>query len=194
MLPRSIQRPKCFARRLAATIVIVAAATMLYLAALQWTGNFHTVVAGEVYRSAQPSSRAIDAYAKAYGIRTILNLRGESNARWYRDEAAAAGRDGIRLINFPMSSSSVISLKETQALMAILRDAPKPLLIHCKAGADRTGLVSTLYLQQIAGVDEETAEWQLSAIYGHVALPYLSSTFAMDEAWEALEKSFGLDS
>lgn len=162
--------------------------------ALQWTGNFHTLVAGEVYRSAQPSSRSIAAYSKAYGIRTILNLRGESHARWYRDEAAAAQRNGIRLINFPMSSSSAISLKQTEALMAILRDAPKPLLIHCKAGADRTGLVSTIYLQQIAGVDEETAEWQLSPIYGHVALPYFSPTFAMDETWEALEKSFGLDS
>lgn len=189
-----ILRPKGFARRLAVAVTVVATATVLYLATLQWTGNFHTVVAGEVYRSAQPSANSIAAYSKSYGIRTILNLRGESKESWYREEAAAAKSNGIRLINFPMSSSSAISLKETQDLMAILRDAPKPLLIHCKAGADRTGLVSTIYLQQIAGVDEETAEWQLSPIYGHVALPYLSSTFAMDETWEALEKSFGLDS
>ncbi|OOG68464.1 protein tyrosine phosphatase [Sinorhizobium sp. A49] len=194
MLSGLILRPKRFARRLILAVAVVAAVSVLYLVTLQWTGNFHTLVAGEVYRSAQPSSRSIAAYSKAYGIRTILNLRGESDARWYRDEAAAAQRNGIRLINFPMSSSSAISLKQTEALMAILRDAPKPLLIHCKAGADRTGLVSTIYLQQIAGVDEETAEWQLSPIYGHVALPYLSSTFAMDETWEALEKSFGLDS
>ncbi|WP_152976089.1 dual specificity protein phosphatase family protein [Ensifer adhaerens] len=195
MLSGLILRSKRFARRLTIAIAVVASAAVLYLTALQWTGNFHTLVAGEVYRSAQPSSSSIAAYSKAYGIRTILNLRGEhSDARWYRDEAAAAERNGIRLINFPMSPSSAISLKETEALMAILRDAPKPLLIHCKAGADRTGLVSTIYLQQIAGVDEETAEWQLSPIYGHVALPYLSSTFAMDETWEALEKSFGLDS
>lgn len=187
-------RPKRFARRLILAVAVVAAVSVLYLVALQWTGNFHTLVAGEVYRSGQPSSRSIAAYSKTYGIRTILNLRGESKESWYRDEAAAAQRNGIRLINFPMSSSSAISLQETRALMAILRDAPKPLLIHCKAGADRTGLVSTIYLQQIAGVDEETAEWQLSPIYGHVALPYFSSTFAMDETWEALEKSFGLDS
>ncbi len=187
-------RPKRFARRLILAVAVVAAVSVLYLVALQWTGNFHTLVAGEVYRSGQPSSRSIAGYSKTYGIRTILNLRGESKESWYRDEAAAAQRNGIRLINFPMSSSSAISLQETRALMAILRDAPKPLLIHCKAGADRTGLVSTIYLQQIAGVDEETAEWQLSPIYGHVALPYFSSTFAMDETWEALEKSFGLDS
>ncbi|OCP07565.1 protein tyrosine phosphatase [Ensifer sp. LC13] len=182
-------------KRLAFITAALGASLALYLAGLQWTGNFHTLVAGEVYRSAQPGPEAIAAYSKAYGIRTILNLRGEkTDERWYRDEVAAAAQNGIRLINFPMSASTEIDRKETDALMAILRDAPKPLLIHCRAGADRTGLVSTIYLQQIAGVDEETAEWQLSPLYGHVALPYLSGTFAMDEAWEALEKSFGLSS
>jgi protein tyrosine/serine phosphatase len=75
-----------------------------------------------------------------------------------------------------------------------MRDAPKPILIHCQAGADRTGLVSVLYLQQIAGIDEETAEEQLSVRFGHIGIPYLSSTFAMDRSWENLEKVFGLDS
>ncbi|CAN7185852.1 dual specificity protein phosphatase family protein [Ensifer adhaerens] len=182
-------------KRLAVGTAALVAALVIYLVGLQWTGNFHTLVAGEVYRSAQPTPEAIAAYSKAYGIRTILNLRGEKpDERWYREEVAAAERNGIRLINFPMSASAEIDRKETDALMAILRDAPKPLLIHCKAGADRTGLVSTIYLQQIAGVDEETAEWQLSPLYGHVAIPYLSGTFAMDETWEALEKSFGLSS
>ena len=182
-------------KRLAVGMAALVAAMVIYLVGLQWTGNFHTLVAGEVYRSAQPTPEAIAAYSKAYGIRTILNLRGERpDERWYREEVAAAERNGIRLINFPMSASAEIDRKETDVLMAILRDAPKPLLIHCKAGADRTGLVSTIYLQQIAGVDEETAEWQLSPLYGHVAIPYLSGTFAMDETWEALEKSFGLSS
>lgn len=194
MASARILRAKRVLKRLAIGTGALAAISALYLVGLQWTGNFHTLVAGEVYRSAQPNPAAIAAYAKAYGIRTILNLRGEKNARWYRDEVAATERNGIRLINFPMSASAEIDRKETDVLMAILRDAPKPLLIHCKAGADRTGLVSTIYLQQIAGIDEETAEWQLSPLYGHVALPFLSGTFAMDETWEALEKSFGLDS
>ena len=68
-----------------------------------------TLVAGEVYRSAQPTAEAIAAYSKAYGIRTILNLRGEKpHERWYRDEVVAAERNGIRLINFPMSASAEI--------------------------------------------------------------------------------------
>jgi hypothetical protein len=43
-------------------------------------------------------------------------------------------------------------------------------------------------------VDEETAEEQLSLRFGHIAIPYLSSAYAMDENWENLEKTFGLSS
>ncbi|MGE6783322.1 fused DSP-PTPase phosphatase/NAD kinase-like protein [Ensifer adhaerens] len=195
MVSASILTAKRLLKRLAVGTVALVAALLLYLVGPQWTGNFHTLVAREVYRSAQPTPEAIATYSRAYGIRTILNLRGEKpGERWYRDEVAAAASNGIRLINFPKSASAEIDRRETDALMAGLRDTPKPLLIHSKAGADRTGLVSTIHLQQIAGVDEETAEWQLSPLYGHVAIPYLSGTFAMDETWEALEKSFGLSS
>ena len=33
-----------------------------------------------------------------------------------------------------------------EAILATLDHAPKPVLIHCKNGADRTGLVGALYL------------------------------------------------
>ena len=86
-------RAKRLLKRLVVGTVALVAALALYLVGRQWTGNFHTLVAGEVYRSAQPTAEAIAAYSKAYGIRTILNLRGEKpHERWYRDEVAAAAR------------------------------------------------------------------------------------------------------
>jgi protein tyrosine/serine phosphatase len=78
-------------------------------------------------------------------------------------------------------------------LIALMRDAPKPILIHCLAGADRTGLASVIYLQQIAHIDEDTAEWQLSPIYGHLNLPFLKA-YAMDETWAGLEQLLGIES
>ncbi len=71
--------------------------------------------------------------------------------------------------------------------MAILKDAKHPILIHCRSGADRTGLASVIYLAKVAKVDEEVAERQLSVRYGHIGIPLLSPTYAMDESWEALE-------
>jgi protein tyrosine/serine phosphatase len=174
-----------------------AAAILLggYLGALQLTGNFHEVLPGVLYRSAQPSAADIAAYSREYGIRTIVNLRGESeNSDWYRQEIAAAQQAGIEHIDFRMSASKQLTLDRTRQLIALLREAPKPILIHCQAGADRSGLASVIFLQQIAGIDEETAERQLSILYGHIGIPYLSSSFAMDENWEALEKAFGLPS
>jgi protein tyrosine/serine phosphatase len=165
-----------------------------YLGALQLTGNFHEVLPGELYRSAQPTANDIAAYSREHGIKTIVNLRGRNKGAWYSQEVAAAKQAGIEHIDFKMSASHQLTLDQTHQLIALLRDAPKPILIHCQAGADRTGLVSVIYLQQIAGVDEETAERQLSLRYGHIGIPYLSSAFAMDESWENLEKIFGLPS
>ncbi|HUH49280.1 MAG TPA: dual specificity protein phosphatase family protein [Mycoplana sp.] len=176
---------------MAALIGVVVSA---FLIGLQFAGNFHEVIPGELYRAAQPSTVQVERYVRKYGIRTIVNLRGPSTAQWYVNEVATGGRLGVKHLDFGMSSSKPFTLARTKELVARLRDAPKPILIHCRSGADRTGLVSLIYLQQIAGVDEETAEKQLSIRFGHLGIPLLSSAFAMDESWEALEQAFGLPS
>lgn len=167
----------------------------LYLGGLQLSGNFHTVIAGELYRSAQPSTRQLTGYVKAHGIRTVVNLRGaDETASWYKDEMEASRALGLNHVDFRMSPGKRLTTEQSQELIALLKDSPRPILIHCKAGADRTGLVSTIYLQQIAGIAEDTAEWQLSPLYGHVVIPYLSAAFAMDESWESLEMLLGISS
>lgn len=164
-----------------------------YLGYLQLSGNFHTVIAGELYRSAQPSADEIESYAKQYGIRTIVNLRGSSDsASWYDDEVATAKRLGITHLDFRMSASRQLTPEQADELVAMLKDAPKPILIHCRSGADRTGLVSVLYSQQIAGLPEAVAEQQLSIYFGHVSLPIVSAAYAMDRSWEKLERHYGL--
>ena len=45
-----------------------------------------------------------------------------------------------------MSSKKFPSIVKLRKLVNILRTAPKPILIHCKAGADRTGLASAIVL------------------------------------------------
>src|SRR3954468_14621923 len=51
----------------------------LYLGILHLGDNLlHAVVPGELYRSAQPTPELIADYQKSYGIKTIINLRGEN--------------------------------------------------------------------------------------------------------------------
>ncbi len=134
-------------------------------------GNQHTAIEGELYRSAQPTAEDIALYAKRYGIKSIINLRGENpDKSWYREEVAAAQALGITHINFRMKAARELTTDQALELIKTMREAPKPLLIHCRAGADRTGLAAALYVAAISKGGEEAAEEQLSIRYGH--LPY----------------------
>jgi len=164
------------------------------LAVLQLSGNFHEVVPGELYRSAQPSPERLAAYQREFGIKTIINLRGAKQGRgWYESEVAAARRLGIMHVDYRMSSSSELTQQRAAELLAILKDAEKPILVHCQSGADRSGLVSALYVAQIAQQGEEAAEGQISVLYGHIPIPLLSAAFAMDSTWEKLEAWLGYE-
>ena len=50
-----------------------------------------------------------------------------------------------------------------------------------------------LYLAGISGADESTAAGQLSIWFGHFSVPYLSSTYPMDESWQLMVPVLGLD-
>ncbi len=160
-----------------------------YALYLRATDNFHTVVAGEVYRSSQPSPEAIVDFEKRYGIKTIINLRGTSNPAW-NSEVEQAEALGIKHIDFPMSAGKELSAERAQQLIQAMKEAPKPLLIHCLSGADRTGLASALYLAAITKTNEKMAEGQMSVFYGHISLP-ISRAFAMDRTFEKLEPLLG---
>jgi len=180
-------------------VIIAASGMAVFLAILAFQqvlridGNFHTVVDGQFYRSSQLSPAALERYIREYGIRTVVNLRGAAPAaKWYRDEKAVTASLGVGMIDFGMSASQRLTSARAAQLVAELRDAPKPILVHCLDGADRTGLVSVIYASQVAGMDEETAEGQLTPLYGHFGIPLLSPTFAMDMSWEDLEPFFGI--
>lgn len=175
-----------------AAIVAILAIAGAYLGGLQIFGNFHEVLPGELYRSAQFTPERLAEYQDAVGIRSIVNLRGQNpGTSWYDEEVRASKKFGIAHYDFRMSASRHLSQKQASELVALLRSVPKPVLIHCQGGADRSGLASALYLAAIAHADESAAEGQISIFYGHIGIPYLSSTYAMDESWESLEPWLG---
>lgn len=183
-------------KRFSVRALMAAAAALLacglWLVYLRASGNFHSVIDGEVYRSAQPDGAELSDWVRRHGIASVVNLRGASpGAAWYEEELAAARDLGLAHYDFPMSAARVIGEADADSLLSLLRDAPKPLLIHCKSGADRTGLVSALYLAAIAGRGEEEAEWQLSLLYGHIGLWRLSHAWPMNVSWEDLEPWLG---
>jgi protein tyrosine/serine phosphatase len=180
---------------IACVILVPALAIGLFLSTLQLFGNFDEVIAGEYYRSAQPTPAKLAKYVKKYGIRTVLNLRGVNKKfQWYHDEVAEAERLGVTFVDFKMSARRELTEAQTEQLIALLHDLPKPILVHCKSGSDRTGLVSAIYVYKIAGLGEAAADRQISFRYGHISIRYLSDAVAMDQNWEKLEKRFASSS
>lgn len=178
---------------LAATLVIGVTGVVAYAAELYLTGNFHTVVEHEAYRAGQPSASELESYVQRVGIRTVINLRGENTGSpWYDEEVGAARRLGLAHIDFRMSSRRQLSQAEAAKLIVLMRDAEKPILIHCAGGADRSGLAAALYVAAIARGGDDASEAQLSLAYGHI--PYSGNpAYAMDRTFEALETWLGVD-
>ena len=155
-----------------------------------YKGNVHTVVAGELYRSGQLDPSRLAEIKSRFGIRSIINLRGENIGKtWYKDEIDEASRLDIQHIDFPMSAKRGLTEQSIRHLVNLMKNAPKPLLLHCQSGSDRTGLAAAIYLSAIAGKPEEAAEAQLSAVFGHLVIPYISEAQAIDETWERYEHS-----
>ena len=162
-----------FVRVLAVPLLLLAAG-FAYLGVLQLTGNFHEVVPGEFYRSAQLNESRVARAAKQHHIASIVNLRGENVGRaWYDEEILAAERHHIAHFDFRMSAKSPLDAQQTAQLVKLMKDAPKPLLIHCQAGADRSGLAAALYLAAKDNSTIDVAEDQLSPVYGHISWPVI---------------------
>ena len=171
------------------TCVVILAGSAL--AATHLNDNFHPIVAGEAYRSAQPTADEIKTYYDRYHIATIINLRGKAEGRpWYDAEVRAARDHGIRHIDFAMSAHRQATRDQSLALIALMRSVPKPVLIHCQAGSDRSGLAAALYLAALTNAGEKRLEAQLSMRFGHLAFPGLGS-YAMDRTFEAMEPVLG---
>jgi hypothetical protein len=151
-------------------------------------GNFHEVEKGVVYRSSWLGAEGLEKAIARHGVKSVLNLCGEQPGKaWYDGEVTVSRRFGVRLISLAFSANTPLDSNQVAQLADALRDSPKPLLIHCRAGSDRTGLACALYVASHGGSYRD-AQDQLSLFYGH--FPYLGSkSVAMDVTLERFFES-----
>lgn len=130
--------------------------------------NFHALEEGKAYRSAQPREDELRYMVDKYGIRTVINLRGENTGKsWYDTEAAVCHDENVVLKDIRMSSQSLPSPEVLAELVEALRTAERPILLHCQSGADRSGLAAAMYRLVVEGRSKEEALRELDGRYGH---------------------------
>jgi hypothetical protein len=133
--------------------------------------NEHTVIPGKVYRSAQLSQRKLTQVIAQKNIRTVVNLRGCCpQMNWYLNDARATHAAGISQEDLTLSAKRFPPPAELHRLLEIFDRTEYPLLIHCAAGADRTGLASSMALLVLTDTDLTTARRQMWPRYGHFAV------------------------
>ena len=141
--------------------------------------NFSLVAPG-VYRSNHPDHSRFAAY-KARGIKTVLNLRGAAQQPHYLFEQESCDKLGLTLVDLKLSARQAPPREMLLKVIDTFGTMEKPVLIHCKSGADRTGLVAALYLMICENRPLDEALDQLSFRYLHIRR---SATGILDHFFE----------
>lgn len=130
-----------------------------------WTNEAE--IAPGVFRSNHPTHERFEKMPQR-GIRTVLNLRGESVSAHYLSEKASCEALGLNLVNATLHARQAASRDEILHLIEVFRRIEKPFVMHCKSGADRAGFASAVYLLVIEGRPVADARKMLHWRFMHI--------------------------
>jgi protein tyrosine/serine phosphatase len=122
---------------------------------LEWAqpvGNQYNLyqMSPTLYRSALPDSSAVPVLEKLK-IGTVINFLPESDANWLKSS-------DIKQVQLTYRTNHVDDTDVLEALRAIQdAQANGPVLMHCKHGSDRTGLMAAMYRVVVQGWSKEEA-------------------------------------
>jgi len=135
----------------------------------------HPVIQNTIYRSAQLSENNLQKNINTYQFKSIINLRGKDlKEKWYQIENKIAQKNNVKLYNVRLSAYKLPVSSEVDALVNILQTAEKPILLHCQAGADRSGMASALALS--IGQDASLKEMKKHFSWKYFTNPFRSQT------------------
>lgn len=103
--------------------------------------NFQQIDAG-VLRGAQPGDKNLKVLSDS-GVKTIIDLR--QPGKLVDRETATAKKLGLEYVHIPLGFRSPDQATMTR-ILAIVNDKEKqPVFVHCRQGADRTGMTCGMY-------------------------------------------------
>ncbi len=152
-------------------------------------GNFGKVNP-HLYRGAQPTTDGF-AHLRGLGVDTVVRLSlGEEGST---AERAVVESLGMRFVNLPWSSVHDPNANQIVEFLTLVREHPnRTVFVHCKAGADRTGVFVALYRIVLDHWTPSRAIDEMKAFhYRYVFLPHLESYVETFPARLNSEPAFG---
>jgi hypothetical protein len=114
--------------------------------------NFHWVIAGDAARAAQAWAGGLGPFLTKRGIRAIINLRGRNDdLSWWRNETRIAGAYGVAHLDAMLDSRKLPTRAMLVRLIECFDTAPRPFMLKCSGGQDRTSFAAGLYLLHRGG-------------------------------------------
>lgn len=134
----------------------------------RYNGNVRVVDPGLVLRSGQLPGSRLARLLQTENVQSVLNLRGALDDAALREEREICRRLGVIHVDLDFPLGELPKPETMTHLLDALDQLPLPMLIHCAAGSDRTGLACTLYLHLHHGLPLRLAQRsQLTWRYGH---------------------------
>ena len=115
--------------------------------------NFYKV-SDELYRGKQPSREGLQAL-KDMGIKTVVNLRTGDE-----DTELLSGL-GLDYVHIPVSTLDPEEEDVVRFLSVATDPARQPVFVHCRRGADRTGMMVAVYRMVVQGWSNEQAKEEM---------------------------------
>jgi len=132
--------------------------------------NFHWIGDGEAARSSQAFFGGLERLMRRHGLRAIINLRGENaDLSWWRYERTVCAKLGAQHIDAMMDSRHLPTRAMLLVLSEAFQTAPRPFLLKCSGGHDRTALAAALFIIHRDGwaALQQAAEQFNAVPYGH---------------------------
>ncbi|MGR3291254.1 MAG: tyrosine-protein phosphatase, partial [Paracoccaceae bacterium] len=122
----------------------------------------------------------------------VITLRGDGNIVANNLEKQTCRELGLALKSVDFSATRPPKAEAILQLIEYFRTLPKPLLMHCKSGADRAGLASAIYLMVIENIDVADAKKMFAKKYLHFkssqtgVLDHILDRFEIRQAEQAI--------
>lgn len=115
-----------------------------------------------IYRSAQPTAAEFQAMYDQLGLRSVVKLNGQLPF----DGGPDIVPTDVTLFKRELLPAGPVDHEDVENVLNTLESAPKPVLLHCSHGIDRTGLILAIY--RVRHGSWARAAWNEWLAYGHV--------------------------